>query len=574
MTGHDVLSVDSIFSSQKRAIQILNTMVMAHVRMNVSVLDLHPPIDVRIMIINLLVPTILKTHIIVAMMRVIMTNLEIILLTLVHPYQLLLITMTRVLVTTPALLMPALLNHFFDLAHPHLMPSCALFALASMQISNSAALRPYGMVVQPDVSAQAMVLLSTSKENLSASIGTDQQVANDPIPAVTNVQDAEVLPMEPSTVLMLRRNKPCTPLHPDSWLRHLSKANLLHWYPSIYNGLSAGFNIGIPPIQKIFTPPNHTSIDHFRNQFEKIVHHKFHCGCYISPFSQDDVEKLIGPFQTSPLSLVPKPHTHDELRLIQNYSFPRSPNFNQFSINHFISSDDFPCTWGTFNVMCLKISLLPPGSQGGIRDVAEAYWTIGTHPSQWPGTVVCLSDNEFAIDPCVAFGETSGSGAYGLVSDAGTDIFRAEGIGLISKWVDDHCFLRLLLKYLEEYNNLRLEFRSRISLEDGQQQSGGRLWWKGALLPDGHFEEFDEDCAFPIRDHSRDSSHDPIDAMFTYNFKDINTISQDLGIPWKLKKDIPFSSSFLFTGLLWNLQTRSISLSPEKREKYIATIHD
>ncbi|SJL10207.1 uncharacterized protein ARMOST_13591 [Armillaria ostoyae] len=187
MTGHDVLSVDSIFSSQKRAIQILNTMVMAHVRMNVSVPDLHPPIDVRIMIVDLLVPTILETHIIIAMMRVITTNLEIILLTLVHPYQLLLITMTRVLVTTHALLMPALLNHFFDLAHPHPMPSCAPFALASMQTSNSAALRPYRMVVQPDVSAQAMVLSSTSKENLSASIGTDQQVANDPIPVMCSV---------------------------------------------------------------------------------------------------------------------------------------------------------------------------------------------------------------------------------------------------------------------------------------------------------------------------------------------------------------------------------------------------
>ncbi|SJL14250.1 uncharacterized protein ARMOST_17706 [Armillaria ostoyae] len=140
------------------------------------------------------------------------------------------------------------------------------------------------------------------------------------------------------------------------------------------------------------------------------------------------------------------------------------------------------------------------------------------------------------------------------------------------KDTEDQCLV--LLMYLEEYNNLRLEFRSRISLEGGQQQSGGHLWWKGALLPDGHFEEFDEDCAFLIQYHSRDSSCDPIDAMFTYNFKDIDTISQDLGIPWKLKKDIPFSSSFPFTGLLWNLQTRSISLSPEKREKYIATIHD
>ncbi len=62
--------------------------------------------------------------------------------------------------------------------------------------------------------------------------------------------------------------------------------------------------------------------------------------------------------------------------------------------------------------------------------------------------------------------------------------------------------------------------------------------------------------------------------MFTYNFKDIDAISQDLGILWKLKKDIPFSSSFPFTGLVWNLQAQTISLSPQKRAKYITTIHN
>ncbi|SJL14251.1 uncharacterized protein ARMOST_17707 [Armillaria ostoyae] len=304
MTGHDVLSVNSIFSSQKRAIQILNTMVMVHVRMNVSVPDLHPPIDVRIMIVDLLVPTILETHIIVAMMRVITTNLEIILLTLSSRYN---------SCATDASTSQSFFRPGASLSDAVVCAICLGIHANLKFCRNSAALRPYGMVVQPDVSTQAMVLSSTSKENLSASIGTDRRVANDPIPAVTNVRDAEVLPMEPSTVLMLRRNKSCTPLHPDSWLRHLSKANLLHRYPSIYNGLSAGFNIGIPPIQKTFTPPNHASIDHFRNQFEKIVHHEFHCGRYIGPFSQDDVEKLIGPFQTSPLSLVPKPHTHNEL---------------------------------------------------------------------------------------------------------------------------------------------------------------------------------------------------------------------------------------------------------------------
>lgn len=118
------LYIDSIFCSQKRAIRILNTMVLACVQMSVSAPDLLLPIDVRITIVDLL-PTTLEAHITVAMMGVITTNLEIILWTLVHLRRLLLITMTIVLVMTHALLMPILLNHFFDLAHPHPMPLCA-----------------------------------------------------------------------------------------------------------------------------------------------------------------------------------------------------------------------------------------------------------------------------------------------------------------------------------------------------------------------------------------------------------------------------------------------------------------
>ncbi len=49
--------------------------------------------------------------------------------------------------------------------------------------------------------------------------------------------------------------------------------------------------------------------------------------------------------------------------------------------------------WGTFNAMCLKVSLLPPGSEGGIRDVSEAYHLVGTHHSQWPGTVVRIDED-------------------------------------------------------------------------------------------------------------------------------------------------------------------------------------
>ncbi|SJL06821.1 uncharacterized protein ARMOST_10163 [Armillaria ostoyae] len=443
--------------------------------------------------------------------------------------------------TTNHFLIP-ILSLLFEVAHHHQRPWCAPSVLASMGTSNSAAPQPSGMGELPDAFVPPTDLWSTRAEIRFASTGTDQLDANVHIPAATNAPAVGMHPMEPSTVLMLRKSNSVTPLHPHAWFAHLSAAHLLDRYPTIYNGLAFGFNIGIPPIHTTFTPPNNSSIDLFHSQFDKMVKHEFDADRYIGPFIRKQVEDLIGPFQTSPLSLIPKPHTVDELRLIQNYSFPRSPSFHHSSINYFISSDDFPCTWGTFNVMCFKIALFPPGSQGGIRDVSEAYQNIVTHPSQWPGTVVRLSDTDFVIDPYVTFGETSRCGAYRVVADAGTDIFHAEGSsshGLQSTMLAD---LNSTIALLHKVGNINQEDAS--------------------------------DCQFPIRDLSNSSPHSSIDVNFTYNFDDVDTISNDLGIPWKHKKDIPFSYVFPFMGLVWNLEARSISLPLQKHEKYITLIQN
>ena len=90
-----------------------------------------------------------------------------------------------------------------------------------------------------------------------------------------------------------------------------------------------------------------------------------------------------------------------------------------------------------------------------MRDVAEAYHTIPVTPSQWPGLVIRLrGDDQSAINTCNNFGLTSAGGIYGQLADAGVDIMRGEGIGPVSKWVDDHIFFRIQRKYLAEYNKM------------------------------------------------------------------------------------------------------------------------
>jgi hypothetical protein len=161
-------------------------------------------------------------------------------------------------------------------------------------------------------------------------------------------------------------------------------------------------------------------------------------GCYIGSFTHLDLEALIGPFQTSPVSIIPKVGRPNKHRVIQKFSFPLqvSPHSPQLSINSLVNSNDFPCTWGTFETVCAIIQNLPPGSQATTWDIAEAYHTIPLLPSQWPATVVRTDDDSFYVNTCTSFGMGPSMGAYGHIVDAGADLFHAVGIGPLTKWVD------------------------------------------------------------------------------------------------------------------------------------------
>lgn len=263
--------------------------------------------------------------------------------------------------------------------------------------------------------------------------------------------------------------------------------------------------------------------------------------------------------------------------MVQNLSFPRpstSHKLNTPSINSFIESNDYPCTWGTFNVVCRTIWDLPPGSEGACRDVAEAYRNIPLHPSQWPGLVVQISPDVFAIDTCICFGLSSAGGVYGSMGDAAVDIFRAHGIGPVSKWVDDHVFFRVPRNLLNDYNYTRGKSCEHIKAEGGRRHDRGRIWYAGKRLPNGKIEEFDNDLSATIKDLPHQSDRAEHDKMFTYNLDDVNRISDELGIPWELSKDVPFAPIVPFIGFHWDVQKRSVSLPQPKKDKYLGAIHE
>lgn len=389
-----------------------------------------------------------------------------------------------------------------------------------------------------------------------------------------NALGAATLDTARITAVGLRRRRALTPLRAEMWEDWLHRSGLIEKYPEIPSGLRLGFRIGIPPILHTNVPPNSPSLLANAAPFQHSIAREFAAGRYLGPFSQSELERLIGPFQTSPISVIPKATNPSAFRLVQNFSFPRVSSASHTSINSHVNSDDFPCTWATFVAVCLLVWRLPPGSQACVRDIAEAYRTIPLHESQWPGTVVRLSPTTFALDTSAAFGSSGAPGRFGRVNGCALDIMRARGLGPMFSWVDDVVFVRVLLCSLAQYNAARVVWRQRILHWGGARQSGGRLWYGGDVLPDGRVEEFDEDMTFPIRDLSRESARSAADARFSYNTDDLDDISSQLGIPWQSDKSTPWASSFTFTGFLWDIDSRTVALTEKKRLKYLEAVRD
>jgi hypothetical protein len=368
-----------------------------------------------------------------------------------------------------------------------------------------------------------------------------------------------------------RKLQALTPYKPMAWEHALRQAGLLEKYKHLPSSMQFGFDLHIPRITRTQAPPNKNSIDlpEHAEAFRKIVAAEFEKGRYLGRCSRAELESLIGPFQTSPIGIIPKPGRPGHFRNIQNFSFPHkvSRAFPNPSINSQIDAAEFPTTWGTFSTVALVASRLPPGSQAATRDVAEAYRTIPLHPSQWPGAVVRLDNDLFTVDASMSFGNCPSSGVYGCVGDAGTELFRYNGMGPVSKWVDDHFFVRILRRYLRQYNERRRQWHAEI-MSRGKHHQGGRIWFGGRVFDDGSVEEFDEDCGFSLKDLSARSPRSLEDRRYTYNFSDIDELSEVLGILWEKSKDLPFAFTTIYIGFEWNLEDITVSLPANKKAKY------
>jgi len=388
----------------------------------------------------------------------------------------------------------------------------------------------------------------------------------------TVAQDADQTSTELLAALADRQTKPVTPLMISGWRAYMQKHKLVHKYPNVLSYLQHGAVIGVPQIRHSFSPNNKPSVPLYSDHFRTILQREYSTRRHLGPFTKEQLEKAIGPFQTSPLSIIPKTNKPGKFRIIQDFSYPRTPTSPIPSINAALDSSSFPCTWGTFSTMSLAVARLPPGSQAATRDETEAYRTMPLHPSQWNGTVVRIADDAFNVDTCLAFGLAPSAGVYGACADTANDIMRAEGIGPILKWVDDRVFFRIPKSALNDFNAERSQLHKQIKDNGGRHHEGGRWWYHAGHLPDGRIMECDEDMQFPIKDLSGATPRSEHEAQFTYGMEDINRITAQLGIPWEESKDVPFGTTIRYIGLEWDIARRTVSLPEDKKEKYKAAI--
>lgn len=156
----------------------------------------------------------------------------------------------------------------------------------------------------------------------------------------------------------------------------------------------------------------------------------------------------------------------------------------------------------------------PLGAQACTLDIEGAYRTVPVMPDH-KRFIVVYFEGFLYLDHNVPFGLGSASGIQGEIADATVDIWYSLDVHPVVKWVDDFTIFRF-------------------------------------PRPEGPFSEGSFDYA--------------------YDLNSVKHMISPLGVPWHPTKGQDFASSFSYIGFEWNLTTKSVQLSSEKRAKHIAKV--
>jgi hypothetical protein len=174
----------------------------------------------------------------------------------------------------------------------------------------------------PTPSASSANFMPSSQASSSAPTGREPKDARTSTIPLTPAPAAAQPTTELKAALEHRGGQALTPYKPEAWEAALRQANLLERFGNIPIGLQFGFRVDFPNIIHTQSPRNSPSLDTYHSEFREIVQKEISKGRYIGPFPIDIIQSVIGPFQSSPLSIIPKPGRPGKFRLVQNFSFP------------------------------------------------------------------------------------------------------------------------------------------------------------------------------------------------------------------------------------------------------------
>ncbi|KAE8240282.1 hypothetical protein A4X13_0g7872 [Tilletia indica] len=345
-------------------------------------------------------------------------------------------------------------------------------------------------------------------------------------------------------------------LKADVWASILGELGLDGRYEDVVRGLREGFDFEIPRINRTAIAKNAPSATIHREALSEIVFKERERGAYIGPFDLPaDVQAVLhNHFQSMPLSLIPKPP--DKFRLIQNFS----ANVGTSQATNELIPRSWATTWSTFRQIVADVLGLPSDSEACTRDVDSAYRLLPVHPSQWPAMVLRTEQGYF-IDTRVPFGIGPGTGVFGRVGEAALDIFRAQGLGPLGRWVDDILFFRVREESIADVNSRRAA--TYASMDDQPFLRRGGKWWVDA---DGN--RHDESYEYPLRDRAESRRADG----WHYGDEEIEAWAGRLGLP--LHKPTLWSSVFTYAGYVFNIRDRQAGLPVTKAATYCDDIHD
>ncbi|SJL14075.1 uncharacterized protein ARMOST_17530 [Armillaria ostoyae] len=439
------------------------------------------------------------------------------------------------------------------------------------------------------------------QENTSASLSTSQQTdkadAATPLPTLqspTNAHgaypwtttrlpgDAETR-TDPTDI----RNRIVTPYNADAIESLLAQHNLLDQHPDLALKLRSGFPMGdFPPLhQSVIFPnyvldPAHTAfIDDYFDEEET-------SGRMSGPFSREEVEAILGPFQCSPCSVNSQdqgPDLPPKLRVVRNLSKGSSVHP---STNDFIDSSKFPTRFGSAAEVAKIVSVDPLCSfqTARLRSMImitrrseyRSYWsdivadralapTHRSEPDPSPSDPLTLS-------PARAMSAQ-------LLIDLSLTQISDSPLGTQAMTLDIAKFHRtcLILPDHKPYfvvqgsKGFFIEHTCPFGCSSSESNAGSianaimDIWTAMGVSPSVKWVDDLNIFRLPA---SR------INGSFSYHYdmQSAKALIDPIRVPWHKEKWSDFASCFIYIGFRWDIEAKTVSLPESKRLKYLSRV--